>query len=301
MEIIGIKQNKGDYMKKITQVIRISFLTNMFLSIVKIIVGLIGKSGALIADGIHSFSDLVTDVVAIFGNHMSGKPADKEHPYGHGRLEYLTSVGIGIVVILVGLSLINSVVTSEITIPSKLVIIVSFGTIITKFLLSRFLIKKGELYDNNILIASGKESSADVYSSVIVLISSILIQFEEYFHPLIYSDKVAGVIVGIFIVKTGFLILKENVSILIGEQETNSNYTKKITKIINKEKMIKSIDSLVILKYGHYYKISIEISMDGNLSLKEAHDIADSLEQTLINSDERNKYITIHINPYIET
>lgn len=300
MEITGIKQSKGDIMKKTARVMFVSFITNFILSILKVVIGFISKSSALLADGIHSFSDLITDVVAILGSFLSEKPEDKEHPYGHGRLEYLTSILIGILVLIIGLTLIGSVSISKIEIPSKIVIIVSMFTIVSKFLLSKYLIQKGRVYDNQILVSSGKESEADVYSSVIVLISSILIQFESYFHPLIYIDKIAGIIVGIFIVKAGFDIIKENINVLIGSQEDETDYYKQIKDIILENKSIKRIDSLIAMKYGYYYTLTIEVSMDENLTLKEAHDEVEKIERNLKKHNERTKYINIHMNPYDE-
>lgn len=301
MEITGIKQNKrGVVMKKASSVMLVSFFTNFLLSIIKVIIGFIGKSSALIADGIHSFSDLVTDVVAILGSFFSEKPEDKEHPYGHGRLEYLTSVGIGIVVLAIGLALIGQVSSSDTSIPNKIVIFVSMGTILSKFLLSKYLILKGKKLDNQILLASGKESSADVYSSVIVLIATILMQLESIFHPFIYADKVASIIVGLFIVKTGFNILKENISMLIGSNEEETDYYKKVEKIILDNSFIKGINRLIIMKYGYYYTVTVDVSMDASLSLTEAHDQIDKIEEDLREKDERTKYINIHMSPYIE-
>ena len=203
---------------KITKVLLVSSITNIFLSIIKILFGFIGKCNALIADGIHSLSDLSTDFVAIFGNHLSLKPADKKHPFGHGKTEYITSVIIGIVIILLGLSLIYNIFNKEITIPNLLMILVSLFTIISKYILSSYIYKKGIEYSNNILIASGKESKADVYSSIFVLISIVLMQFSNELKILKYADMLSTVIISLFIIKTGFNILSDNIGILLEEQ-----------------------------------------------------------------------------------
>lgn len=285
-------------MKKTSRVMFVSFFTNFVLSVMKVVIGFIGKSSALLADGVHSFSDLLTDIVAIFGNILSGKPEDKEHPYGHGRLEYLTSVLIGILVLAIGLVLIRNVSTSKTEIPSKIVIIVSLFTIIAKYMLSRYLILKGRIYDNQILVSSGKESAADVYSSMIVLVASILMQLKDIWHGFIYTDKIAGIIVGIFIVRTGFNIIKENINVLIGLQENDTDYYDEVKSIILKNKNIKRIDSLIIMKYGYYYTLTLEVSMDADLTLQEAHDEVEKIEKDLQKYNERTKYINIHMNPY---
>lgn len=284
-------------MKKIGNILKFSVITNFLLSLFKVIVGFFGKSSALIADGIHSFSDLLTDFFAMFGNHIANKPADLKHPYGHGKLEYMTSCGIGLVVVIIGLSLIGNSFNRNLCIPSRIVIFASIITILSKFILSAYLIKKGNFYKNNILISSGKESRADVYSSIVVLLSSILIQFSNSFSILKYSDMIATIIVGIFIIKTGFLILKDNLSILIGEQEVDDDYYNSFKDFVLKDKNICSLDDLVMLKYGSYFKITMEVSMDGSLSLENAHKKVHKLESRIMKRFEWAKYITIHINP----
>lgn len=284
-------------MKKFNNIMRISVVTNSLLSIFKIIMGYIGKSSALIADGIHSFSDLLTDFFAMIGNYIAGKPADKKHPFGHGRLEYITSCGIGLVVLIIGFSLIKKSMSSSICIPSLLVIVVSFITILVKYFLSFYLIKMGKIYNNNILISSGRESRADVYSSIVVLISSILVQFSSKINIFSYSDVVATIIVGIFIIRTGFLIIKENLSVLIGEQECNSDILGELKNFILDDKNICSLDDLVMIKYGAYFKIIIEVSMESDLSLEQAHNNAHMLQNNIMKQYKWAKYITIHINP----
>lgn len=284
-------------MQKISSIMLVSFITNLCLSIIKIITGLIFTSSALIADGIHSFSDLVTDVVAIIGDHISRKPADSKHPFGHGKLEYLTSLAIGIIILFLGFSVISGSFSREIVIPSLLVSIVSFFTIITKFILSGFLISKGKKLKNSILVASGKESSTDCLSSIVVLISSILMQFSGKIEFLKYADMVATIIVGIFVVKVGFDILKNNVSILIGECETDDEVLDNLKNNIMKEEYVKKIDNLYLFKYGSYYKLIFEVTIDGNLSFKKAHNLMHILENKIKEDNSKIKYITVHANP----
>ncbi len=285
-------------MNNVTKVMSVSIITNTFLSLIKIIIGFICKSSALLADGVHSFSDLLTDFFAIIGNIMAKKPADEKHPYGHGKIEYLTSIGISMVIIILGLTIINNSMHSKVIMSSLIVSIVSLITITLKYLLSEYIIRKGKKLENNILIASGKESRADVISSLVVFISAILSVFSKYIEVFKYSDKIAGIIVGILIIRTGFLILKENISIILGEQEIKGETLNKIRKIILNNKDIKTIDELIILKFGHCYKVSMEVSMNPDLTLLECHTIVDKLEKKLKKEVEKIEYITVHVNPY---
>lgn len=276
----------------IGKIMKVSFFTNFLLSIFKTIVGLILKSNALIADGIHSFSDLITDIVAIIGNKFAVKPKDKEHPYGHGNAEYLTSFVIGIIVLIMGIILIKEMIFSELTTPSIIVGIVSVITILMKYILSKYLINKGIKYNNNILIASGKESRTDVISSIVVLISSICINFREYIDILKYSDKVAGIIVGIFIVYTGYKIIKENTDLILGKTADDTILRNKLLSY----SCILNIDNLVLIKEGPYFKASVEVTMNYKL-LKKAHDKAHQIEEEIKKEITDISYITIHVNP----
>ena len=277
---------------KTEQVMKVSFITNFLLSCFKIINGFILKSSALIADGIHSFSDLITDIVAIIGDKFANKPKDSDHPYGHGNAEYLTSFIIGLMIILMGLVLIKETMQQVVTIPSYLVAIVSLITIVCKYFLASFLIKKGEFYNNNILIASGKESKTDVISSIVVFLSSILILFRNYLDILKYSDKIAGIIVGIFILVTGFKIVKENTEMILGKKADDTILRNKLLTIPN----ILNIDDIIMIKHGPYYKAYVEVTMNIKL-LKKAHDMAHNIENEIKNELTNIKYINIHVNP----
>lgn len=281
-----------------TRIMMISMFTNIFLAVFKIITGSIFLSSALIADGLHSLSDLITDICAIIGSNLSRKPADSKHPYGHGKLEYVTSIIISIIILVLGFTIIYNSFNKDIVIPSQVVIVVSIITIIIKLILSAFVIKMGKKYKNNILISSGYESGTDVISSVVVLISTGLMQFSDKISFLKYSDIIATIIVGILIVRIGYNILKDNISIMLGEQETDEEYINQVKGIIFKNNQVKEIDSLILMKYGPYYKLISEISMDSDTKLKDVHNTLEIIENKIKDKDKKIKYVTIHVNPY---
>lgn len=276
----------------------VSLITNIFLAIFKIVFGFIGASGALIADGIHSFSDMITDIFAGVGNIISKKPADFEHPFGHGNAEYLTCLVIGVIIGFMGFNVIHEALSRESSIPSMYVAIISLITIVVKILLSRYILKKGKFYENNILISSGKESMTDVISSLVVLISVLLSKFSDYNSFFAYSDKIAMVFVGILILRISFEIIKENVSNLLGKRVDDEKYVKKIKRMIRKNDGIIKIDSLIILKFGSFKKIDCEVSMNENLRLKKVHEIIDNIEEEIKINDDSISNIIIHVNPY---
>ena len=281
----------------VSKIMLVSVIVNIILSIVKVIFGSIFKCSSLIADGVHSFSDLITDFISILGSKLSLKPADSKHPFGHGKIEYVTSIIISIVIISLGFLLIINSFNKEIIIPSLVVSLVSLATIVSKYILSNYIYKKGLKLKNNILIASGLESKSDVLSSIVVFISIILMQLSNYIKIFKYSNLIATIIVALFIIKTGFNILKENLSMILESQVTDKEYIENIRKIILKESDVLNIRNLYILINGPYYKLISNINMNDDITLKHAHDIIEKIEQDLKKYDDKIKYIFIHMEP----
>ncbi len=282
---------------KVSRVMTVSVVTNILLAISKIVSGIVFTSTALIADGIHSFSDLVTDFFAIIGSHISQKPADLEHPFGHGNAEYLTSLGISVMILGVGVGVIYNSLLSKAQVSSAIVIVVSLLTIFAKYFLSSYIIRKGKQYKNAILLSSGKESRTDVVSSIVVLFSSILIQFSDQFPILLYAEKAAAILIGLFIFGVGIGIMRENISTLLGQRETNEDYLNRLRQLIAKQHGVVNVKDVILMRYGSVSTLNLIITMKGNTSLRKSHDIADILETKIKKFSHSIQYIQIHIEP----
>lgn len=289
-----------DIMEKATKVLVKSLIVNILLTLTKFVFGLIYKSKVLVADGIHSLSDLATDIVSIYGSKLSLKPADTEHPYGHGKIEYLTSIVIGAVILALALSLLGNSLNAKTTITSNMVLYVTIFTILAKYLISRYILSKGVKYKSNLLIASGKESRSDVISSAIVIITYFLSKLSSYSKIFLYSDTIGTFIIGLIILKTAYRILKENIVSILGESEQDEEYLDKIREIILENSEVVNIEELNIIKYGHYYQANITINMDSNVTLEDARVVSDRIKKKLINKKTRISYAKISINPYME-
>ena len=287
-------------MEKVTKVLVKSLIVNILLTLTKFVFGLIYKSKVLVADGIHSLSDLATDVVSIYGSKLSLKPADNEHPYGHGKIEYLTSIVIGAVILALALSLLGNSLNAKNTIASNMVLYVTIFTILAKYLISRYILSKGVKYKSNLLIASGKESRSDVISSAIVIITYFLSKLSSYSKIFLYSDTIGTFIIGLIILKTAYRILKENIVSILGEIEQDEEYLDKIREIILENSEVVNIEELNIIKYGHYYQANITINMDSDVTLEDACLVSDRIKKKLINKKTRISYAKISINPYME-
>ena len=287
-------------MEKATKVLVKSLIVNVLLTLTKFVFGLIYKSKVLVADGIHSLSDLATDVVSIYGSKLSLKPADNEHPYGHGKIEYLTSIVIGAVILALALSLLGNSLNAKNTIASNMVLYVTIFTILAKYLISRYILSKGVKYKSNLLVASGKESRSDVISSAIVIVTYFLSKLSSYSKIFLYSDTIGTFIIGLIILKTAYRILKENIVSILGEIEQDEEYLDKIREIILENSEVVNIEELNIIKYGHYYQANITINMDSDVTLEDACLVSDRIKKKLINKKTRISYAKISINPYME-
>ena len=287
-------------MEKVTKVLVKSLIVNILLTLTKFVFGIIYKSKVLVADGIHSLSDLATDVVSIYGSKLSLKPADNEHPYGHGKIEYLTSIVIGAVILALALSLLGNSLNAKNTIASNMVLYVTIFTILAKYLISRYILSKGVKYKSNLLVASGKESRSDVISSAIVIVTYFLSKLSSYSKIFLYSDTIGTFIIGLIILKTAYRILKENIVSILGEIEQDEEYLDKIREIILENSEVVNIEELNIIKYGHYYQANITINMDSDVTLEDACLVSNRIKKKLINKKTRISYEKISINPYME-
>jgi cation diffusion facilitator family transporter len=287
--------------KKVTKVIGISVINNLFLIVIKLVFGFLGNSQALIADGIHSISDFSTDVVAFFGYRTSTQPADEDHPFGHGRFEYLTSIAIGIFVFVLGAGIVyNTFNIEEVYVPKNIVAIAIAITIILKYLVSNHLISKGNEYKNKILISSGIESRADVLTSIVVMITFILSKFQSSIGFLVYADAFGSFIVGLFILNTAVHIIRDSAMDIIGKVEVDEELVQEVCLLISSIDGVKNVDKVTLMKFGPYNKVITEIAVDSNETVHHSHEIAHQVEDVLIDSTYSIKYVTVHINPYYE-
>lgn len=270
-------------MKKHSKILLISILNNILVALLKLIGGLIGKSKTLLADGIHSFSDMINDLILFVGTLMSSKPADKEHPFGHGKIENIFSLGAGVVIIFIGIFIMKNSINETNTTPEAWTCFISAIVIILKFFVSKLLIKKGKEYSSSILLASGQESKIDVISSSFVLIIVILSRFQNEVALLKYIDILGSTIVSLFVVYTGINIIEKETNELIGTKEANKIVENKITKIIQDKKL--NIEKIDLIKFGNKYFPIIEILADKNITLEESEQIRISLEEKIKQED----------------
>ncbi len=268
---------------------------NLFLFVIKIIVGIISHSHAMIADAVNSASDIFSSIMTFIGNRISSKAADDDHNLGHGKAEYIYAMLISITMILLGITIFKD---SFLGLFQKSdyyfnlwLFIVCLVTICIKLMLYFYTNRIAKKYNNLLVEANSRDHRNDVFVTVLTLFSVVL----SYYH-VSYVDSIVGMLISLWIIYNGLLIFIESYDVLM--DKTMSNEVKeKILKIIEKHDEIYRINHFNSTPVGYRYYISFTIFVDGNLSTFESHDIANRLEKE-IDKEVPEVYLTvIHVNP----
>lgn len=267
---------------------------NIFLLIIKFIVGFLSKSQALIADAANSAGDIFASLMSYIGGKISRAPSDDSHNFGHGKAEYIFSLFISLSMIFVALKLIYDSVISlfnpkEISVPN-LAIIVCIVTITIKLILfvyTRFLSKRT---DSILIKALKQDHRNDCIVTTFTLISIILSMFGIY-----WFDGIVGIGISVLICITGIKLFIDSYNVLM-DSSMDDETKQKILDIVKNYPSIQKINHLTSKPVGYKYLISISIYVDGNMSTFDSHQIADKLEKELNSLD--SVYLSIiHVNP----
>lgn len=281
-------------MTKEGKVLILSMIINFFISGTKILAGLLCNSKSMLADGFHSLSDFITDIVAIFGSKFSNKRANKKHPDGYGRFEYITDMFIALTILLLGTYTIYHSFIKEPTTTNIVWIIVIVFSIILKLINSKILLKKGEKYHSPILITSSKESYDDVTSSLGVIIIIVLSQFQDILPILKYIDTIGSIIIGLMILHTGYHLMKENIISLLGETEDNKEIEERIKNIVDIYNEIDYKD-MELERHGSYYVLELEVYVLENIKVYKLLTIESEIRKKIKNLNYRIKFVDINL------
>lgn len=274
-----------------------TIIWNLILSIVKFLAGIFGKSQAMISDSIHSISDVLSTFIVMLGIKISNKCDDDEHQYGHERLECVASIILACMLfvtgILIGYSGIDSIIHNKnIEIPTLFALIMAIVSILVKEGMYWYTRKYAKLFNSNALMADAWHHRSDALSSI-----GSLIGIAGSMLGLKILDAVASIIISLFILKVSIDIFRDSINKMVDRacnNETIDNYK----KIIKKVKGVKRIDLIKSRLFGNKIYLDIEISVDGNLKLTEAHRISEIVHDKLEEKDKDIKHCMIHVNPY---
>lgn len=287
---ILIEKEKRD--KTIIKTSIIGILLNILLVIAKAIFGLIASSIAIILDAVNNLSDALSSIITIIGTKLSNKKPTRKHPYGFGRIEYLTSMIIAIIILFAGFTSIKESITSLIdkdkaTYTAITIIVISIG-IVVKIILGIYFRIMGNKTNSDNLKASGIDALFDAILSLATLIAAIIM-----INTGVAIEGYLGIIIGLFILKSGFEVLKEGFGKIIGERAPKE-ITSAIKKIIMSHPEIKGCYDMIIHDYGNNTNIaSVHCEVDDHLTSRDIHLLSKRIEKEVYN--ENGTILTIGI------
>ena len=271
----------------------VSTVINLILFAFKLAAGLFVNSIALITDAVHSLSDMLSSIAVIWGFKISGQPPDKEHPFGHGRMEHVTTLIIAILLIITGFEFarvaFGRVTHAEPVVFNLPVIIIVSITIVFKEWLSKFARELGRRIDSKALEGDALHHKADVITSVMV----ILVLFSEKIHFRQF-DGVVGILISVYIMYSGWKMLQDVITPLLGESATYEELAE-IKKIAKSVKGIKGTHDIMMHKYGSMKVISLHVEIPEEFPFMEAHNLIEEIEENI--NVKMGAITTIHLDP----
>lgn len=288
--------------KEIYQVTLIGGVVNVVLLVFKFVAGILGHSAAMVADAVHSLSDFVTDIIVLVFVHISGKPEDKSHDYGHGKYETLAMTIIGMALLIVAIGIIYSGLTKimawiggeQLKAPGMLALWAALLSIVLKEAVYHYSMMKARQLRSQALEANAWHHRSDALSSIgtAVGIGGAILLGQRW----TVLDPVASVIVGLFIVKVAIDLLRDGIGDLM-EQSLPEEVENEMLQLVASLPGVVKPHDLRTRRIGNHYAIELHILMDGGISLREAHEKASEVEDLLRHQYGEETHVAVHVEP----
>lgn len=280
----------------------ISLISNILLTIVKIIVGTIFNSPVLLADGYNNAGDVVASAATLTSLRISQRPADEDHPYGHGKAEVISSAIVAIIIGIAAIYIAYESVQTFFTTPEKasiIAFITAMVSIFVKLILYLYTIRIGKQLNSKGLMATAYDHLADVYASLAAVIGIGLALVGDRYDIMIlsYGDPIAGIIVAILVLKLSYEMGQEALGILM-ERSVAPERLEHFTALILSVPEVRRIDRLRAREHGHYVLVDLRVSVDGHLTIQEGHDIIRTIKDKIMVAYEDVDEVLIHLNPW---
>ena len=291
-----------DRTKDIYRVTLVGSVINVVLLLFKFVAGIIGHSAAMLADAVHSLSDFVTDVIVLVFIRISGKPQDKSHDYGHGKFETLAMTLIGVALLLVALGILNSGAMKiklwldgeQLEAPGTIALWAALLSVVLKEGVYRYSMIKARQLNSPAVEANAWHHRSDALSSIgtAIGIGGAIFLGQRW----TVLDPIASVVVGIFIVKVSVSLLRRGIGDLL-EQSLPDAVEEEILQLVAALPGLSKPHDLRTRRIGNHYAIELHILMDGNITLREAHDKASEVEETLKSHYGQETHVAVHVEP----
>lgn len=279
----------------------VGIIGNLILASMKGIIGVYADSRALVADAVHSASDLVGSVAVLIGIRAAKLPPDRDHPYGHGKAETVTAIIVAVLLFVVGIEIAMSAIRSffePIAVPHIIAVYAVLFSIVAKELMFQYKIKLGKKYNSDAIITDAWHHRSDAISSIAALlgIGAAIIGGRMGIEWLAYMDPVAGIFVSLLIIKMAWNLggeaIHNTLDHVLHEEDTEEMLTE--AKSVNG---VTAVDELLAREHGHYVIVDIKIAVDPQITVEEGHAIGKEVKQALM-QDDFVRDVRVHINPY---
>ena len=280
---------------------RVSLFTiigNVVLSVIKLLAGIIAHSSAMISDAVHSASDVFSTFVVIIGIKLASKKPDKEHPYGHERMECVAAIVLAMVLFITGLGIGLEAVKNimhgsygDLQVPGVLALIAAIVSIVSKEAMYWYTRHYAKKIDSSALMADAWHHRSDAFSSIGALIG---IGASRLGYPVM--DSIASLVIFVFIVKAAFDIFKDAIDKMV-DHSCDEEIEKQIYECVMKNENVLGIDLLQTRVFGNKIYVDVEIQADASYTLQKAHDIAEAVHDDIEESFPKVKHIMVHVNP----
>jgi cation diffusion facilitator family transporter len=280
----------------------ISFISNVLLTAIKLVVGFLFQSGVLIADGIHNAGDVIASAATYGSMRVSSKPADDDHPYGHGKAEVL---GAGIVALILALAALyigyhSIMALFEPAAEAHLLALVAAAvSLVWKLALYVYTMRIAREHNSRGLIATAYDHLADVYASVAAVlgIGLALIGDKTGVDFLKYGDPAAGIVVALLVLKLTFHMSKDTVDVLM-EKNVDQEKMKQFALLIKSVPQVKRIDRLRARELGQYILLDVRVSIPAELSVQAGHDVCRDIQKAIKDVHANVDEVFVHVNPW---
>lgn len=274
----------------------VAIIANCILTALNITVGLMSGSYALVSEGAHTLSDVATSVIALIGFRAGQKPADEEHPLGHGRAEAISGLIIVLFLAMVSYEIITGAIAKLmypklITVPDTLAALMAIFGIFVNFSISEYIIRVGKKIKSPAIVADGKHQRTDIFSSVAILIGVVI---SNIGYPIL--DPIIGFVIGLIILKTAYEIGRENIDNIMGKVPSH-DIENRVRRIANRTPNAQGAHNIKVDYLGSYATVYLHVQMDGDLTLNETHEIVHKIENSILKNIPEVKYVMVHACP----
>jgi cation diffusion facilitator family transporter len=303
MEENRIKMNvnrsqQDDFQRVATRVSTVTIIGNMVLTLLKLLAGVFAHSSAMISDAVHSASDVFSTIVVIIGVKLSSKAADKEHPYGHERLECVAAIALSVVLFITGLGIgiqaLKNILQgsyADLAVPGVLALAAAILSIVAKEAMFQYTKLYAKKIDSSALMADAWHHRSDAFSSIGALIG---IGGARLGFPIM--DSIASLVIFVFIVKAAYDIFRDAIDKMV-DHSCDEETENQIRECIMQNENVIGIDLLQTRIFGNKIYADIEIRVDGSYTLRRAHEIAETVHNNIEQAFPKIKHIMVHVNP----